>query len=318
MVRPSLSDLAAFAAVADHRSFRRAAEVMGVSRSALSHAIIGLEAKLGIRLFNRTTRSVSLTHAGARLLARLDPVLHDLDLALDTLSEERGTPSGTLRINANKPGARILLTDVVPRFLDSYPEVELDLVSEDRLVDIVEQGFDAGVRLLDAVPRDMVAVAFGGEVRFIAVAAPSYLQGRATPKTPDDLHAHRCIRQRLPSGKRYRWEFSKRGAEVAVDVPGNLTLDDNDLLVQAAAAGRGIAYVPGYFARPFLESGELVTVLDDWCPPSPGLALYYPRIRHVPSPLRAFIDMVKELDGKRHGLDIADPTSIAKSKASHE
>ncbi|WP_246733011.1 LysR family transcriptional regulator [Rhizobium laguerreae] len=272
---------------------------MGVSRSALSHAIIGLEGKLGVRLFNRTIRSVSLTQAGARLLARLDPVLQDLDQALDTLSEERGTPSGTLRINANKSGARILLAEVVPLFLDLYPDVELDLVSEGRLVDIVEQGFDAGVRLLEAIPRDMIGVKFGGDVRFIAVAAPSYLDGRAIPNTPDDLHAHCCIRQRLPSGKRYRWEFSKRSAEVAVDVPGNLTLDDNDLLVQAAAGGRGIAYVPEYFAQPFLVSGQLVTVLDDWCPPTPGLALYYPRSRHVPSPLRAFIDLLREVDKTR-------------------
>jgi DNA-binding transcriptional LysR family regulator len=239
MVRPSLNDLAAFAAVARHQSFRRAADIMGVSRSALSHAIIGLEAKLDVRLFNRTTRSVSLTQAGARLLARLDPVLQDLDQALDTLSEDRGSPSGSLRINANKSGARILLADVVPRFLDRYPDVELDMVSEGRLVDIVEQGFDAGTRLLETVPKDMVAVKFGGDVRFIAVAAPSYLHGKARPQTPDDLHSHCCIRQRLPSGKRYRWEFAKRGAEVAIDVPGNLTLDDNDLLAQAAVAGRG-------------------------------------------------------------------------------
>ena len=296
MARPSLNDLAAFAAVASHRSFRKAADVMGVSRSALSHAIIGLEEKLGVRLFNRTTRSVSLTEAGTRLLARLDPVLQDLDQALDTLSEERGIPSGTLRINANKSGARILLRDVVPRFLDLYPDVELDLVSEGRLVDIVEQGFDAGVRLLESVPRDMVAVKLGGDVRFIAVAAPSYMEGKATPNTPDDLHAHCCIRQRLPSGKRYRWEFSRRGAEIAIDVPGNLTLDDNDLLAQAAADGRGIAYVPEHFAKPFLELGQLVTVLDDWCPPMPGLALYYPRSRHVPFPLRAFIDLLKHVD----------------------
>ncbi|MBX5010268.1 LysR family transcriptional regulator [Rhizobium lentis] len=299
MMRPSLNDLAAFAAVASHQSFRRAADVMGVSRSALSHAIIGLEAKLDVRLFNRTTRSVSLTQAGARLLARLDPVLQDLDQALDTLSEERGTPSGTLRINANKSGARILLEEVVPRFMDLYPDVELDLVSEGRLIDIVEQGFDAGIRLLETVPKDMVAVKFGGDVRFIAVAAPSYLESRARPDTPDDLFTHCCIRQRLPSGKRYRWEFSKRGAEVAIDAPGNLTLDDNDLLVQAAADGRGIAYVPEYFARPFLASGQLATVLDDWCPPTPGLALYYPRSRHVPSPLRAFIDLLREVDRAR-------------------
>ncbi|MGO4352541.1 LysR family transcriptional regulator [Rhizobium sp. RAF36] len=299
MVRPSLNDLAAFAAVANHQSFRRAADVMGVSRSALSHTIIGLEAKLDVRLFNRTTRSVSLTQAGARLLARLDPVLQDLDHALDTLSEERGTPSGALRINANKSGARILLADVVPRFLDLYPDVELDLVSEGRLVDIVEQGFDAGVRLLEAVPKDMVSVKFAGDVRFIAVAAPFYLKGKAGLQTPDDLNAHCCIRQRLPSGKRYRWEFSKRGAEIAVDVPGNLTLDDSDLLVQAAVDGRGIAYVPEYFARSLLKSGQLVTVLDDWCPPTPGLALYCPRSRHVPSPLRAFIDLLREVDRSR-------------------
>ncbi|MGV0908585.1 LysR family transcriptional regulator [Martelella sp. FOR1707] len=299
MTRPSLNDLAAFAAVANHRSFRRAADEIGVSRSALSHAIIGLEEKLGVRLFNRTTRSVSLTQAGARLLENLDPVLQDLDRALDTLSEERGTPSGMLRINANKSGARILLDTVVPRFLDRYPAVELDLVSEGRLVDIVEQGFDAGVRLLEAIPQDMVAVTFGGDVRFVAAAAPSYMEDKTVPKTPDDLHGHACIRQRLPSGKRYRWEFSKRGAEIVVDVPGNLSLDDNDLLVQAAVDGIGIAYVPEDVARPFLVSGQLITLLDEWCPPIPGLALYYPRSRHVPSPLRAFVDILRQVDRGR-------------------
>lgn len=299
MPRPSLNDLAAFAAVASHRSFRKAADAMGVSRSALSHAVIGLEEKLGIRLLNRTTRSVSLTPAGSQLLARLEPVLQDLDQALDTLSDARGTPSGQLRINANKSGARILLRDVVPRFLDLYPGVELDLVSQGQLVDIVEQGFDAGVRLLETVPQDMIAVSFGGDVRFIAVAAPAYLQDRGIPETPDDLQAHSCLRQRLPGGRRYRWEFSRRGAHVTVDVPGNLTLDDNDLLVEAAAAGRGIAYVPEHFAQPALKAGRLVTVLANWCPPIPGLALYYPRNRHMPSPLRAFIDLLKEADEQR-------------------
>ncbi|RZN14585.1 LysR family transcriptional regulator [Bradyrhizobium sp. Leo121] len=293
MPRPSLNDLAAFASVANLRSFRRAAETIGVSRSALSHAMIALERNLGIRLLNRTTRSVSLTEAGARLLAHLGPVLQDLDTALDSLAEVRGTPSGTLRINANKSGAAILLRDVIPHFLAQHPEVEIDLVSEGRLVDIVEQGFDAGVRLAEAVPQDMVAVRFGGDARFIAVASPAYLEGRDPPITPDDLHAHRCIRQRLPSGKRYRWEFSRHGAEVVVDVPGVLTLDDNDLIVEAAADGLGIAYVPESFARTLLDSGHLVAVLEDWCPPIPGLALYYPRNRHVPSALRAFIDTLK-------------------------
>ncbi|QDL93224.1 LysR family transcriptional regulator [Paroceanicella profunda] len=293
MTRPSLNDLAAFSAVARHSSFRKASDALGVSRSSLSHAIIGLEARLGVRLLNRTTRSVSPTQAGADLLERLDPVLRDLDDALDSLSEVRGRPSGILRINANKSGARILLREVVPRFLANCPDVELDLVSEGQLVDIVKQGFDAGVRLLEAIPQDMVAVRFGGEARFIAVAAPGYLRENGRPRTPQDLQAHVCIRQRLPSGKRYRWEFARRGTEVALDVPGALTLDDNDLLAEAAAAGHGIAYVPEHFARPFLDSGQLCTILEDWCPAIDGLALYYPRNRHMPSSLRAFIDTLR-------------------------
>jgi len=291
--RPTLNELAAFAAIAEHRGFRRAADAIGISRSALSHALSGLEKNLGVRLLNRTTRSVSVTEAGAHLLASIRPVLRDLDTALDTLAEARGAPAGTLRINANKGAARLLLRKIVPRFLSSYPHIELDLVSEGRLVDIVEMGFDAGVRLAEAVPQDMIAVRFGGDVRFVAVASPAYLGRGAAPATPDELRQHSCIRQRLPSGKRYSWEFSKHGEEMIVDVPGPLTLDDNDLMVEAAADGLGIAYVPEAFAQKDLESGRLVLVLADWCPPIPGLALYYPANRHMPSTLRAFIDLLK-------------------------
>ena len=293
MPRPTLNELAAFAAIAEHRGFRRAADAIGISRSALSHALSGLEKNLGVRLLNRTTRSVSVTEAGAHLLASIRPVLRDLDTALDTLAEARGAPAGTLRINANKGAARLLLRKIVPRFLSSYPHIELDLVSEGRLVDIVEMGFDAGVRLAEAVPQDMIAVRFGGDVRFVAVASPAYLGRGAAPATPDELRQHSCIRQRLPSGKRYSWEFSKHGEEMIVDVPGPLTLDDNDLMVEAAADGLGIAYVPEAFAQKDLESGRLVLVLADWCPPIPGLALYYPANRHMPSTLRAFIDLLK-------------------------
>lgn len=295
MPKPTLNDLAAFAAVSEHRSFRKAADVLGVSRSALSHTLLNLERDLGIRLLNRTTRSVAPTDAGARLLARLDPVLRDLDAALDTLAEARG-PSGSLRINTNTSAARMLLRRVVPEFLRRYPEVELDIVSEGRLVDIVDQGFDAGVRLGEAVPRDMVTVRLGGDVRFIVVASPVYLAEHPAPLVPDDLHQHICIRQRLPSGKRYRWEFSKRGDEIAIDVPGHLTLDDNDLMVQAACDGLGIAYVPEGYARTMLEERRLVLLLEDWCPTIPGMMLYYPGHRHVPAALRAFIDLVKELE----------------------
>jgi DNA-binding transcriptional LysR family regulator len=294
--KPTLNDLAAFAAVAGHRSFRKAADALGVSRSALSHAVLGLERNLGVRLLNRTTRSVSPTDAGTRLLARLGPVLQDLDAALDTLAEERGGPTGALRINANKSAARQLLRTVVPQFLARYPDMELDLISEGRFVDIVEQGFDAGIRLAEAVPQDMVAVRIGADMRFVAVASPAYLAGRSPLATPDDLRRHRCIRQRLPSGKRYRWEFSRHGEEMAVDVPGALTLDDSDLMVESAGDGLGIAYVPESFARKMLDTGRLVMVLEDWCPQIPGLMLYYPGNRYVPSALRAFIDLLKELN----------------------
>lgn len=297
MTRPTFNELAAFAAVAEHRSFRKAADAIGVSRSALSHALLGLEQNLGVRLLNRTTRSVSLTEAGGHLLAGIRPVLQNLDTALDRLAKARGAPAGTLRINANKSAARQLLREVVPRFLSRYPNVELDLVSDGRLVDIVATGFDAGVRLAEDVPQDMIAVRFGGDVRFVAVASPAYLARRTIPSTPDDLRLHRCIRHRLPSGKRYRWEFSKHGEEMIVDVPGALTLDDNDLMVHAAADGLGIAYVPEAFAQNWLESGGLALVLADWCPRIPGLALYYPGNRHMPSVLRAFIDVLKESKG---------------------
>jgi DNA-binding transcriptional LysR family regulator len=296
MARPTLSDLEAFRAVATHRSFRKAADAMGVSRSTLSHTLIGLERALGVRLLNRTTRSVSPTDAGNRLLDRLKPVLRDLDTALDGISEESGQPSGTLRINANKGSAHWLLSRVVPKFISRYPGVDLDLVSEGRLIDIVEEEFDAGVRLAEAVPQDMVAVPFGGKARFIAVASPAYLERYSPPATPDDLQRHACIRQRLPSGKRYRWEFSRNGEELAIDVPGPLTLDDSALMVQVAAGGLGIAYVPQTFAQKKLNSGQLVTVLSDWCPPIPGLVLYYPGYRYVPSALRAFIDVMKEIE----------------------
>lgn len=295
MAKPTLADLTAFSAIAAHRSFRRAADALGVSRSSLSHTMTALEHDLGVRLLHRTTRSVSPTEAGERLLARLAPALRDLDQALDGVADDRGRASGTLRINANESAARMLLDAVVPRFLERYPDMALDLVADGRLVDIVGQGFDAGVRLGEAVPRDMVAVRMGGDTRFIAVASPVYLADRPTPAVPDDLRHHRCIRHRLPSGKRYRWEFEKRGQEVAIDVPGVLTLDHTGLMVEASINGLGIAYVPERAVRDCLDDRRLVAVLDDWCPWIPGLCLYYPGHRHVPAGLRAFIEVLKEV-----------------------
>ena len=294
MGKPSLADLGVFAAVATHRSFRKAADDLGLSPSTLSHQMRALETRLGIRLLNRTTRSVSPTAAGTQLLARLGPLLRDYEQALEEIDRQRGRVGGTLRINANETAARLLLRDVVPAFLDRHPDASIDLVTDGRLVDIVAEGFDAGIRLGEAVPQDMVAVRFGAAVRFLAVAAPAYLAARGAPKTPDDLAGHACIRHRLPSGKLFRWEFERHGQPMAIDVPGALTLDHAGLMVEAAGAGLGIAYVAAHAARAHLDDGRVVAVLADWCPQIPGLFLYYPGHRQVPSALRAFIDVLKE------------------------
>lgn len=293
MSKPTLADLQAFMTVAARRSFVQAAGELGVSRSALSHAMRGLESDVGVRLLHRTTRSVSLTEAGERLLARLRPVLSDLDHALDDVARDDNALRGTLRINGSEGAIRQLLQTVVPRFLAMYPQMELDLVSEGRLVDIVAEGFDAGVRLGEAVHKDMIAVRVSDDVRFLAVASPRYLRKHGRPAVPEDLQTHRCIRQRLPSGKRYRWEFARHGEEIVLDPPGAITLDSNTLMVEAALDGLGIAYVPEPYARDAIKRKRLVAILDDWCPAIPGLFLYFPGNRHIPAGLRAFIDLLK-------------------------
>jgi len=302
MGKPTLADLQAFMTVAARRSFVQAAGELGVSRSALSHAMRGLESDVGVRLLHRTTRSVSLTEAGERLLARLRPVLSDLDHALDDVARDDKALRGTLRINGSEGAIRQLLQTVVPRFLAMYPQMELDLVSEGRLVDIVAEGFDAGVRLGEAVHKDMIAVRVSGDFRFLAVAAPRYLRKHGRPAVPEDLQTHRCIRQRLPGGKRYRWEFARHGEEIALDPPGALTLDSNTLMVEAALDGLGIAYVPEPYVRDALSGKRLVAVLDDWCPAIPGLFLYFPGNRLIPAGLRAFIDLLKETSVHAQGL----------------
>lgn len=294
MYQPRLSEFNALAAVARHRSFRLASEALGLSRSSLSHTVAGLERGLGVRLLHRTTRSVSPTEAGERLLLRLGPLLRGLDEALDEAVGRDGIVRGTLRINCGEAAAEHLLTAVAPTFLDRFPGVALDLVTDGRLIDIVAAGFDAGVRLREAVPQDMVAVPFGGTVRFLPVAAPTYLARFGTPLVPDDLRGHRCIKHRLPSGRTYRWEFEKLGQELAIDLHGALSLDSNRLMVMAAADGLGIAFVHESAAQNHFRDGRLVPVLVDWCPPVPGLCLYYPGHRQVPVALRAFIDVLKE------------------------
>ncbi|MGV2861936.1 LysR family transcriptional regulator [Achromobacter sp. ESBL13] len=294
MQADNLSHLAAFAAVARHCSFRRAGEELGLSTSAVSYAIRNLEERLRVNLFNRTTRSVALTDAGQRLAQRLLPALADLGDALEEMNHFRGSASGTLRINTSRAASHMLLMPFAARFLAAYPDIQLEIAEDDSFVDIVASGFDAGVRLLEAVPEDMVAVQIGPALRAAVVASPAYLAGRELPRHPHDLLNHACVRYRFPSGRYYKWEFGKDGEAIEVDVSGRIALSDVHAEVRAAADGIGIGCVPEYYVRDLLQAGQLVRMLDDWCPAIPGFMLYYPRQRRVSSALRAFIDMARQ------------------------
>ena len=297
--RPSLAELISFATVAAHKSFRQAADELRVSPSTLSHTIRALETRLGVRLLHRTTRSVAMTEAGQALLSKVQPLVKELDAALGDVDNFRSKPSGTLRINSNLIGARLLLQRAVPLFLARYPEMRLDLITEGRLVDVVAGGFDAGIRLAESVPKDMIAVPFGGASRFVAVAARAYLKKHGVPKAPLDLMQHSCIRYRMRNGKIYPWEFERRGQSEDVDVPGQLTLDEDRLMLDAAIEGVGVAYVPERAASDAIASRKITVVLDDWCPRFPGLCLYYPGHRQVPAGLRAFVEVLKETAPRR-------------------
>jgi DNA-binding transcriptional LysR family regulator len=294
MARADLADLADFVAVATHRSFRRAAVERGVSPSALSHAIRGLEERLGVRLLNRTTRSVAPSEAGERLLARLRPIFADVADAIDEVNSFGTTPVGTLRLNVPRSAAPFLIAPALGAFAARYPKMRLEVATDDRLVDIVAGGFDAGIRFGERLEQDMIAVRISTGLRFAAVATPGYFEARAAPATPHDLKGHQCVRYRFPSGTLYRWEFEKDGEAVEVDVDGPLTLDDQELMLEAALSGAGLAFVFEARAAPHLESGRLRRVLADWCPAFPGLFLYYPSRRHIPAGLRAFIDLMRE------------------------
>jgi DNA-binding transcriptional LysR family regulator len=295
MTRPSLNDLTAFVTVATRRSFRRAADELGTAPSTLSHAMRALEERMGVRLLNRTTRSVAPTEAGFELLGRLQPALATLDAALDSMATFRGSVTGSVRINAPRLAAALLVREVLPVMAERFPDVAVDLVVEGKLIDIVAAGFDAGVRLVDSIPRDMVAVPFGGPVSFICVASPAYLERFGTPDTPDALRQHRCIGHRMPSGKFYRWEFERAGQELTIDAGGSVILDDEELMVEAAIGGLGIAYVASPAAETALAAGHLRQVLTAWAYPPEGIAIYYPGHRAVPPALRAFLDVVKAL-----------------------
>jgi DNA-binding transcriptional LysR family regulator len=294
MSRTSLIELEAAAAVARRGGFRAAARELGMSSSALSQAVATLEERIGVRLFNRTTRSVVLTAAGEQFLAEITPALAAIDGAIEHAGALEAQPSGTLRLNMAPGAARMLLEPLLLQYLGRYPAMALEVVTEGALVDVIGQGFDAGFRLAEAVPPDMIAVAVAPATRMVVVGSQAYFAGRSTPSTPLDLRQHRCIRARMASGRIYHWEFERRGETLAVDVPGALILDESGLMLQAALAGAGLAYLTEAAVAEHLTSGRLVQVLDDWTPPFAGLCLYYPGRRHVPAKLRALIDLIRE------------------------
>jgi DNA-binding transcriptional LysR family regulator len=294
MSRPELAEMNAFVTVAERSSFAKAAVQLGISRSRLSETIRELEGKVGVRLLNRTTRSVSPTAAGERLLGQIRPLLDDFDAALDSINAFRDKPTGLLRLTVLPPAASFMLAPLLSRFLAQYPAIDLEISVDAALVDIVAGRFDAGIRVGDRIERDMVAVRIGEEIRGVVVAAPDYLARHSRPTTPQDLAAHNCIRFRYPSGVIVPWQFEKKGRHVEVAVNGHLTVNDSELAIRAALDGLGVLYTAFGYAVPEIKSGRLVPLLEDWRTISAAIFVYYPSRRQVPVPLQAFIEFLQE------------------------
>ena len=302
MVRIEPNDLAIFLTIARHGSFRKAADEIGVTPSALSHGLRTLEDQLGVRLFNRTTRSVALTEAGERLRGRVAPAFRDIDDALEDLNTFRNTPTGTLRINAGRVPTEYVLLPMVARFLAAYPGVSVEIVVENALIDIVAGGFDAGIRLGEVLQQDMIAIPFWPPQRLAAVASPDFFLRYPKPHTPYDLKSLPCIRLRLATGGFHEWQFERDGARLSVQVDGRLTLAEPGHAVRAALDGVGIALAFEPQVSENVAQGRLVQVLEDWCPQYGAFFLYYPSRRHVPATLRAFIDFTRVASTQRaHG-----------------
>jgi DNA-binding transcriptional LysR family regulator len=280
MPRQSVNDLLAFVAVARARSFTKAAAKLGVSQSALSHTIRGLEARLGIRLLTRSTRSVSPTEAGERLLLSIGPKLDEIEGDLAALSDYRDKPAGTIRITAGEHAANAVLWPAIQRFLPDYPDIHVELSIDYGLTDIVAERYDAGVRLGEQVARDMIAIRIGPDMRMAVVGAPDYFANRPKPVSPQDLTEHNCINMRLPTYDHiYAWEFERHGREMKVRVEGQLVFNNIALRLNAALAGMGLTYLSQDVVQPHIDAGRLVHVLEEWCEPFSGYHLYYPSRR---------------------------------------
>lgn len=294
MRRLPLADLEAFAAVAELRSFRKAASLRGISATSLSDAMRRLEAKLGVRLLTRTTRSVTLTDAGQQLFARLAPTLGDIASMLDGLGKAGDTPSGTLRLNVPTIVARVILPPIVVRFLKTHPGVSIEIIAEDTYSDVFARGFDAGVRYDERLELDMIAVPLGPRLqRFMAVASPDYLKTHGTPSHPKELLKHSCIRHRFLSGVMPPWEFEHEGQVVRIDPPSLLITNSIDMAKASAVAGLGIMSSFSEFIEAEIASSALLPILEDWSAPFSGPFIYYPSRKHMPPPLRAFLDFIK-------------------------
>lgn len=300
MQREQLADLAAFVAVAQERSFTRAAAKLGITQSTLSHTIRRLESRLGLRLLARTTRSVAPTDAGERLLLTVGPAFEEIDAKVDSLSELREKPAGSIRITATEHAAQAILMPALERLLPKYPDIKLEITIDYGLTDVVAERYDAGVRLGEQVAKDMVAVRIAPDMRMAAVAAPSYFAKRRPPRVPQDLADHQCINLRLPTlGGLYAWEFEKAGRELRVRVDGQLAFNDPSMSLRAARAGLGIAYVLEDIVQSDIGSGRLVRVLAEWCAPFSGYHLYYPS-RRQPTPAFALIVEALRYRGSRY------------------
>lgn len=294
MTMPPLNELLAFQKVATLLSFNKASAELNLTPSTLSHLVRSLEERLKTRLFNRTTRSVSLTEAGQKLLPQINTIFRDLRQALDLSADNK--PNGTVRINTSDPGALILFEKIGLKLRDKFPDVHLELIVDNHPIDIVADGFDAGVRLKKLIPKDMVAVPIVDDFRFVTVASPAYIKKHGRPKKPSDLLDHNCLGFRLQNGKLYEWQYKKLGKKTTVPVQGTMTTNNPSLLMDAVKKGIGIAH----FAEPLIKkdvaSNELIVLLEDWSPEHEGLYLYYPKNRHTPSALRAIINILL----KRH------------------
>lgn len=293
--RTDLADFLYFLAIVRHSNFRRAALEMGVTTSALSHAITALEARRGVRLLNRTTRSVTLTAAGAELRASIEGPLQIVGDAAENLNRFRDAPMGRVRINILEDAVPLLLDPVMPIFVDRYPEVEVDISVSNRLIDVIASGFDAGIRYGGTVPEDMIAQRLSPDIRWVAAASPVYLERFGTPTTPHDLHKHRCVRIRLGNDRIYQWEFERGQEAVAVATPGPLTVDESHAAIGFGLSGVGMIYGAEPVLRPYLDRGSLKVVLSDWASMGSGFHAYYSGRRQVPTALRLLIDLIREI-----------------------